>query len=164
MQGQRVTFLALMLVLSDGHDKLLRAWRYKGTDDAPHGRSVRLLLDTNSHPVPELPRAKGLNAIHVREPGIHHAKDSQILALAADEERILVSEDTDFGAPLTDSQAALPALVPPRPADPRTPMTTLVCSWRALCESTPRWSPKDPVTEPTRLRVRPLPDTREREP
>jgi hypothetical protein len=49
-----------MLVLSDGHDKLLRAWRYKGTDDAPHGRSVRLLLDTNSPPGRRVAEGKGL--------------------------------------------------------------------------------------------------------
>jgi predicted nuclease of predicted toxin-antitoxin system len=73
---------------------------------------------------------------------MHPAKDSQVLALAADEERILVSEDADFGAPHTNSQAALPALVPLRSADPLTPMTTLVCPRRDLCESTPRWPPK----------------------
>jgi Domain of unknown function (DUF5615) len=43
-------------------------------------------------------RGAGHDAIHVRDRGLQTAEDHDIFALAADEDRILVSADTDFGA------------------------------------------------------------------
>jgi predicted nuclease of predicted toxin-antitoxin system len=95
---------------------------------------------------------------------MQHATDGQILTLA-DEERILVSEDTDFGALLARSQAVLPSLVLLRSGDPLTPDDHA----RLLQEGLPQVEEELAagaiiVIEPTRLRVRSLPITREQEP
>jgi predicted nuclease of predicted toxin-antitoxin system len=90
---------------------------------------VRLLLDANLSPrAAELLTAKGFDAVHVRQRGMQHAMDGQILTPTADEERILVSEDSDFGALLARSQAALPPLCCCAPAIHSRPMITPACS------------------------------------
>ena len=42
-------------------------------------------------------RNAGHDAVHVRDRGLGHAKDNELVALAATEGRVLVSADTDFG-------------------------------------------------------------------
>ena len=56
-------------------------------------------------------RQEGHDAVHVRDYRIEASPDSQVLARAAAEERILVSADTDFGAILASRQEAMPSLI-----------------------------------------------------
>lgn len=53
--------------------------------------------------------------------GLSRASDDDILALAVAEGRVLVSEDTDFGALIARSGARVPSLVLIRAAEPLTP-------------------------------------------
>jgi len=60
---------------------------------------VKLLLDAN--PSPEVGRRlkeAGHDAIHVGDVGLLSAPDPEILRAAAQEERILLTADADFGA------------------------------------------------------------------
>lgn len=127
---------------------------------------MRLLLDANLSPrVAELLRASGLNALHVRERSMQHAEDARILDLAADEQRVLVSEDTDFGALLAGSQARLPSVVLLRSGEPLTPEDHARLLEQALSRVAAELAAGAIIViEPTRLRVRPLPITRKREP
>lgn len=79
---------------------------------------MRLLIDQNlATRVAVLLRDAGHDAVHVSERGMSRADDDQVLALAVGEERVLVSEDTDFGALLARSRSPLPSLVLLRSAD-----------------------------------------------
>jgi len=80
---------------------------------------VRLLVDQNlGRRVADALRAAGHDAVHVAERGLAAADDDEILALAAFENRIIVSEDTDFGALLARAQTRLPSFVLLRAAEP----------------------------------------------
>jgi predicted nuclease of predicted toxin-antitoxin system len=82
---------------------------------------VRLLVDQNvAGRVAELLRAAGHDAVHVSERGMQRAEDDEILRVAVDEQRVLVSEDTDFGALLARSGSRVPSFVLVRGADPLT--------------------------------------------
>ena len=59
--------------------------------------------------------------MHVAERGLSAADDDAILAVARDEGRVLVSEDTDFGALLALAGAEAPSFVLLRGAEPVTP-------------------------------------------
>lgn len=79
---------------------------------------MRLLVDQNlATRVAALLRDAGHDAVHVSERGMSAADDDRVLALAVAEERVLVSEDTDFGALLARSGSPLPSLVLLRSAD-----------------------------------------------
>ena len=56
-------------------------------------------------------RTAGYDAIHVRELGLASADDLTILNLATEEDRIIVSADTDFGTLLALRQQAKPSFV-----------------------------------------------------
>lgn len=73
---------------------------------------MRLLLDENL-PVflADLLHGAGWDAVHVRNLGMAAASDSEILARAVRDERVLVSADTDFGTLLAASRSAGPSVV-----------------------------------------------------
>jgi predicted nuclease of predicted toxin-antitoxin system len=63
----------------------------------------------------------GHDAIHVRDIGLGAAADRVIFDRAADEDRIVVSADTDFGTLLAFRQESKPSAVLFRGATPRRP-------------------------------------------
>lgn len=79
---------------------------------------MRLLVDANLSP--EVARrlcAAGHDAIHVAEIGMLSASDPAIMTAAAEQGRVLVSADADFGALLALGSLAAPSVVLLRSAD-----------------------------------------------
>jgi predicted nuclease of predicted toxin-antitoxin system len=73
---------------------------------------MRLLLDNNLSPrLLELLGAAGWDVVHVGALGLRAASDKIVLRTARDDDRILVSADTDFGALLAASHEPGPSVV-----------------------------------------------------
>lgn len=73
---------------------------------------MRFLLDQNLSPhVAQLLIAAGHDAVHVRTLGMSRAPDDDILRVALEQDRVLVSGDTDFGDLLATSNAAKPSVL-----------------------------------------------------
>jgi len=73
---------------------------------------VKFLIDQNRSPrLAELLRDGGHDAVHTLELGLERAPDDELLALAASQERIIVSGDTDFGALLAFRDRRSPSVV-----------------------------------------------------
>ena len=120
---------------------------------------MRLLIDQNlAVRVASLLRAAGHDVVHVSERGLQRAEDQDILELAAAESRVLVSEDTDFGALLSRSGASLPSFVLLRTANALVPdeqaeliaanLSAIADELEAGCIA---------VLSPLRIRIRALP-------
>lgn len=54
---------------------------------------------------------RGHDAIHLAELGLHRLPDPDILDLARDQERILLTHDLDFGELMAFSKATLPSVI-----------------------------------------------------
>lgn len=79
---------------------------------APAHEAMRLLLDNNLSPkLVALLTEAGHDAIHVRDHGLASADDTEVLAMALETGRVLVSADTDFGTLLARTHAAAPSFV-----------------------------------------------------
>ena len=73
---------------------------------------LRFLIDNALPPrLADLLRVAGYDAVHVRAYGIQAATDEEILARALQEDRIVVSADTDFGAILAAQEAERPSFI-----------------------------------------------------
>jgi len=73
---------------------------------------LRLLVDNALSPrLAEGLRAAGHDAVHVRDLGLHAAPDEEIFDLAASEDRVVVSEDTDFGTLLSLRDSSEPSVI-----------------------------------------------------
>ena len=73
---------------------------------------MRFLLDQNLSPLlVELLGRLGHDAVHVRQLGMSRASDAEIMAAARDDNRVVVSGDTDFGELLARTNAPSPSLV-----------------------------------------------------
>jgi len=73
---------------------------------------VRFLIDQNRSPrLAVLLREYGHDAIHTLEVGLERAKDEELLLLAATENRVIVSGDTDFGTLLALRNLRSPSVI-----------------------------------------------------
>ncbi|MBM3495377.1 MAG: hypothetical protein FJX72_13805 [Armatimonadetes bacterium] len=85
---------------------------------------MRFVVDNALSPLlAEGLRSAGHDAVHVRDLGLASADDEVIFTLAAREQRIVVSADTDFGTLLAHRRSAQPSVIlfrgdqHPRPED-----------------------------------------------
>jgi predicted nuclease of predicted toxin-antitoxin system len=73
---------------------------------------VKFLIDENlSTRLVERLASDGHDVVHVRDVGLKAADDQVVLEHARDEDRVLVSADTDFGALLAASRASRPSVI-----------------------------------------------------
>jgi len=102
--------------------------------------------------------AAGHDAVHVRDYDLQTAPDTVVFQRAADEERILVSADTDFGTLLANRRDAFPSVVLFRRLDsyrPRRLESLLLQSLPAVEEDLAKGCLL--VIEENRMRIRNLP-------
>ncbi len=73
---------------------------------------MKFLLDQNLSPsLAVLLEASGHDAVHVRQFEMSEAKDPEILTLAVEQSRIIISSDTDFGELLAIANASAPSFI-----------------------------------------------------
>ena len=73
---------------------------------------MRFLLDQNQSPqLVALLASAGHDTVHVGDLGLSASHDGEILGLALDQDRVIVSGDTDFGDLLAASNSLKPSVI-----------------------------------------------------
>ena len=119
---------------------------------------MNFLIDSSLSPtLAERLREAGHDSVHVRRYGIHKADDEVVIARAIQEDRVLVSADTDFTAVLAPRQVGKLSVIllkRPSPRRPEAQATLLLANRANIAEFIDQGSVV--IFESERLRSRPL--------
>lgn len=127
---------------------------------------MRFLLDQNLSPtLINLLTEGGHDSVHTRGIGLSRATDEVVMAAAAEDGRIIVSSDTDFGGLLSWTNAAAPSLLLLRRQTGRRAAEIsdlILANLDSIADDLQAGSIV--VLDATRIRVRPLPIGTTRQP